>query len=205
LTPLTQITELKEHLAALHYFPGTSGNLAIRNDVKSLYVTTSGIDKNITDEDSFVQVDYSGQPVDSLLKPSLETVLHLEIFNRTDAQVSLHVHSVENNVISEIYGDDKKVTFKNQELIKAFGLWQENDVLIIPIIENPADVTQLAQLFAQHVQKDYGVVLIRNHGMNVWGRSKDEALKFLEAAEFLFKYRLQLNAAQYYLHTLKER
>ncbi len=185
MTPLTQITELKEHLAALHYFPGTSGNLAIRNDVKSLYVTTSGIDKNITDEDSFVQVHYSGQPVDSLLKPSLETVLHLEIFNRTDAQVSLHVHSVENNVISEIYGDDKKVTFKNQELIKAFGLWQENDVLIIPIIENPADVTQLAQLFAQHVQKDYGVVLIRNHGMNVWGRSKDEALKFLEAAEYL--------------------
>ncbi|UJS27638.1 methylthioribulose 1-phosphate dehydratase [Macrococcoides canis] len=205
MTALTQITEIKERLAALHYFPGTSGNLAIRNDAQSLYVTTSGIDKNITHEDSFVRVDYNGQPIDSLLKPSLETVLHLEIFNRTEAQVSLHVHSVENNVISEIYGDDQEVTFKNQELIKAFGLWQDNDVLTIPIIENPADVTQLAQLFAKHIHQDYGAVLIRNHGLNVWGRSKDEALKLLEAAEFLFKYRLQLNAAQYYLHTLKER
>jgi len=204
MSALETITEIKERLAAAHYFPGTSGNLAIRNDHQSLYVTTSGIDKNVTHENSFVLVDYAGQPVSTHLKPSLETVLHLEVFNRTNANVSLHVHSVENNVISDLYYDAGEVTFKNQELIKAFGLWREEDCLTIPIIDNPADVTQLAKFFSQHVNHDYGAVLIHNHGLNVWARSKDEALKLLEAAEFLFKYKLQCNAAQYYKQNLKE-
>ncbi|GGB11628.1 methylthioribulose 1-phosphate dehydratase [Macrococcus hajekii] len=189
---------VKERLAARNLFPGTSGNLGIRNDDNTLLVTTSGVDKYITNNQSFVHVSATGEPLEEL-KPSLETQLHVEIFKRTKARTSIHIHTVSNNVISEIYGDCGSIEFRHQELIKAFGLWQEDDVLRIPIIENPSDINQLAHLLVPHIQSDYGIVLIRNHGVNVWGRTSTEALKLFEAAEFLFEYQLQLNAARHYI------
>lgn len=189
---LKEIKAVKERLAARQLFPGTSGNLGIRCMDHTLYVTTSGVDKYVTNDESFVHVDKWGQPIDTELKPSLETQLHVEIFQRTKAKTSIHLHTVANNVISELYGNAGQVTFRNQELIKAFGLWQETDELVVPIIENPADINQLAQLLVPHIQSDAGVVLIRNHGINVWGRTNSEALKLFEAAEFLFQYHLQL-------------
>ncbi|TDL97944.1 methylthioribulose 1-phosphate dehydratase [Macrococcus brunensis] len=195
---LHNLTIVKERLAARGLFPGTSGNLGIRNDDGTLYVTTSGVDKYITNDRSFVHVSKEGKPLTEL-KPSLETVLHVEIFKRTKARTSIHIHTVSNNVISEIYGNQGKIVFRNQELIKAFGLWHEEDVLTIPIIDNPSDVSHLAELLVPHLTADHGAVLIRNHGINVWGRTSTEAMKLFEAAEFLFDYQLQLNAAQYYI------
>ncbi|TDM00865.1 methylthioribulose 1-phosphate dehydratase [Macrococcus carouselicus] len=189
---------VKERLAARCLFPGTSGNLGIRNADNTLIVTTSGVDKYITNEQSFVHVTAEGKPLENL-KPSFETPLHVEIFRRSKARTSLHIHTISNNVISEIYGDMGKIEFRKQELIKAFDLWCEDDVLTVPIIANPNDINQLAQLLIPHIQNDYGIVLIRNHGVNVWGRTSAEALKLFEAAEFLFEYQLQLNAAKYYL------
>ncbi|MGV2876418.1 methylthioribulose 1-phosphate dehydratase [Macrococcus capreoli] len=200
MSALLDITHIKERLARNNHFPGTSGNLGVRIDENSLYVTTSGVDKYETTDTSFVKVDMYGKTIDTDLVPSLETVLHLEIFKRSNANASIHIHTVANNVISEVYGDQGYVEFRNQELIKAFGLWQETDVLRIPIIENPADVTILADLFGEHVAQDSGVVLIRNHGINAWGKSTREAYKLFEAAEFLFQYHLQLAAARQYIN-----
>ncbi|WP_414047302.1 methylthioribulose 1-phosphate dehydratase [Macrococcus equi] len=200
MSALEDITHIKERLARNNYFPGTSGNLGIRIDENSLYVTTSGVDKYETTDSSFVKVDMKGHAIDTDLVPSLETVLHLKVFTQSAANASIHIHTVANNVISELYGKQGYVEFSNQELIKAFGLWQESDVLRIPIIENPADVTVLAELFGKHVNHDSGVVLIRNHGLNAWGKSTQEAYKLFEAAEFLFQYHLQLAAAKQYIH-----
>lgn len=199
MSALEAITHIKERLARNNYFPGTSGNLGIRIDDQHLYVTTSGVDKYETTDTSFVKVDMNGIAVDTDLTPSLETVLHLEIFKRSNANASIHIHTVSNNVISELYHSKGTVEFSNQELIKAFGLWEESDVLRIPIIENPADVNKLAEEFGQHVTADSGVVLIRNHGINAWGKSTQEAYKLFEAAEFLFQYHLQLASARQYI------
>lgn len=199
MSALEAITHIKERLARNNHFPGTSGNLGVRIDEESLYVTTSDVDKYETTDTSFVKVDFDGKPIDTELKPSLETVLHLEIFKRSAANASIHVHTVSNNVISELYGDQGYVIFKNQELIKAFGLWDEQAELRIPIIENPSDVTVLAQLFGEHVTQDSGVVLIRNHGINAWGKTTQEAYKLFEAAEFLFQYHIQLATARQYI------
>jgi methylthioribulose-1-phosphate dehydratase len=95
-------------------------------------------------------------------------------------------------VISELYGNQGEVTFKGQELIKAFNMWEEDAVLTIPIIKNYADIPTLAKSFSEHIKEDSGAVLIRNHGITVWGRNAFEAKKILEASEFLFKYQLRL-------------
>lgn len=190
-----ELSNVKAELAERDWFMGTSGNLAIKvsDDPLQFLVTASGKDKRKQTDEDFLLVDQFGRPAeDTHLKPSAETLLHVEIYRRTNAGCSLHVHTIDNNVISEIYGDRGEVRFQGQELIKAFDMWEEDAVLRIPIIPNYAHIPTLAKSFAEHIKEDTGAVLIRNHGITVWGRNAFEAKKVLEASEFLFRYQLRL-------------
>src|SRR5690606_15925401 len=125
-------------------------------------------------------------------KPSAETVIHTEIYEKTDAGCCLHVHTIDNNVISELYADAGLITFKQQELIKAFGIWEEDGELTIPIVENYSNLPKLAEEMGKRITPDTKAILIRNHGITVWGRNAFEAKKHLEACEFLFSYHVKL-------------
>jgi methylthioribulose-1-phosphate dehydratase len=190
-----ELADVKDELAERDWFMGTSGNLAIKvqDDPLQFLVTASGKDKRKRTAEDFLLVDQYGLPaVPTHLKPSAETLLHVEIYRKTNARCSLHVHTIDNNVVSEVYGDVGVVTFQGQELIKAFDKWEEDAVLRIPIIKNHAHIPTLANEFAEHIHGDSGAVLIRNHGITVWGRTAFEAKKILEASEFLFRYQLRL-------------
>jgi len=191
----TELADVKDELAERDWFMGTSGNLAIKVSDYPLQflVTASGKDKRKRTDEDFLLVDEFGRAVcETHLKPSAETLLHVEIYRKTNAGCSLHVHTIDNNVISEVYGDNGEVTFKGQELIKAFDMWDEDAVLTIPIIRNYAHIPTLANKFSEHVLGDTGAILIRNHGITAWGRNAFEAKKVLEASEFLFRYQLRL-------------
>ncbi|RIW38285.1 methylthioribulose 1-phosphate dehydratase [Bacillus salacetis] len=190
-----ELSRIKEELAERDWFYGTSGNLSIRvgRSPLSFLVTASGKDKRRTTCEDFLLVNDEGKPAeDTNLKPSAETLLHLEIYRRTNAGCSLHVHTVDNNVISELYGNRGEVVFKGIEIIKAFGLWEEDAELKLPIIPNHADIPLLASELIPCIQGDAGAVLIRNHGITVWGKDAFEAKKHLEAYEFLFNYHVKL-------------
>ncbi|MBR3320684.1 MAG: methylthioribulose 1-phosphate dehydratase [Exiguobacterium sp.] len=192
-----ELADIKDELAARDWFPGTSGNLAIRvsDDPLTFLVTASGRDKRKRTNEDFVLVDATGQLIgEQSGKPSAETLLHVDIFNNSNATCSLHVHTVDNNVISELYAAQGHVTFTGQEIIKALGYWEETASVRIPIIENHADIPTLARAFAPHVTGDAGAVLIRNHGITVWGETPAAAKRYLEAYEFLFSYSLKLRA-----------
>ena len=191
----TELADVKDELAERDWFMGTSGNLAIKVSDHPLQflVTASGKDKRKRTEEDFLLVDEFGRAVkETHLKPSAETLLHVEIYRKTNAGCSLHVHTIDNNVISEVYGDNGEISFKGQELIKAFDKWEEDAFLNIPIIRNYAHIPTLANKFSEHVLEDTGAILIRNHGITVWGRNAFEAKKILEASEFLFRYQLRL-------------
>jgi methylthioribulose-1-phosphate dehydratase len=190
-----ELADIKDELAARDWFMGTSGNLSIKagNNPLQFLVTASGKDKRKRTSEDFLLVDGDGVPVgETNLKPSAETLLHCAVYGKTQAGCSLHVHTVANNVISELYGDRGVVEFQGQELIKAFDMWEEDALLSIPIIHNHADIPKLADTFAEHISADKGAVLIRNHGITVWGRNGFEAKKLLEACEFLFQYKITL-------------
>jgi methylthioribulose-1-phosphate dehydratase len=190
-----ELADIKDELAVRDWFMGTSGNLAIRvhNDPVQFLVTASGKDKRKRTNEDFLLVNEYGKAVhETALKPSAETLLHCEVYQRTNAGCSLHVHTVSNNVISDLYAKDKEVVFQGQELIKAFDLWGENDILRIPIIPNYPHIPTLASEFANFVQEDKGAVLIQNHGITVWGKNGFEAKKLLEACEFLFQYHITI-------------
>lgn len=191
-----ELADIKDELAARDWFMGTSGNLAIKVSIDPIefLVTASGKDKKKRTSEDFLLVDSDGKPTaNTHLKPSAETLLHCAIYRETKAGCSLHVHTVANNVISEIYGDEGKVDFQGIELIKAFGMWEEDAILSIPIIPNHAHIPKLTEALTSHLSTDKGAVLIRNHGITVWGKDGFEAKKLLEACEFLFQYQLALH------------
>jgi methylthioribulose-1-phosphate dehydratase len=190
-----ELADIKREIADRDWFMGTSGNLAIRvsSSPATFLVTASGKDKRKHTKEDFLLVNAHGEAIeDTHLRPSAETLLHSHVFTESSAGCSLHVHTVANNVISELYGDEGIVTFKNQELIKAWDKWEEDDSLSIPIIRNHAHIPTLAKEFQPFIKADKGAVLIRNHGITVWGRTGFEAKKLLEACEFLFQYQLTL-------------
>ncbi|MCA1056651.1 methylthioribulose 1-phosphate dehydratase [Rossellomorea aquimaris] len=190
-----ELASVKKELAERDWFMGTSGNLAIRvnQSPTTFLVTASGKDKRQQTAEDFLLVSETGAPLEEThLRPSAETLLHCRIYEQSNAGCSLHVHTIANNVVSELYGDNGVITFQHQELIKAFDKWGEDDTLEIPIIPNHAHIPDLAKEFSTHIRADKGVVLIRNHGITVWGRNAFEAKKLLEASEFLFQYHLSL-------------
>jgi methylthioribulose-1-phosphate dehydratase len=190
-----ELADIKDELAERDWFFGTSGNLSIRvtESPTTFLVTASGKDKRKRTNEDFLLVDQNGFPAEkTVLKPSAETVLHTAIYEKTKAGCVLHVHTVDNNVVSELYGDQGKVVFTKQEIIKALGLWEEDAKVEIPIIPNFADLQKLGDVFKKHIKEDTGAVLIRNHGITVWGKTSFEAKRHLEAYEFLCSYLLKL-------------
>ena len=190
-----QLTEIKAELAERDWFMGTSGNLSLKRSIGSEFlITASGKDKRKQTSEDFLLVNAAGMAVENTqLRPSAEALLHVAVYQKTSARCVLHVHTVENNVISELYAEQGEITFQNHELIKATGRWEEDARLTVPIIQNFSHIPTLAAEFSKYVTDDFGAVLIRNHGITVWGRDGLEAKRILEACEFLFQYQLLLN------------
>jgi methylthioribulose-1-phosphate dehydratase len=196
-----ELADIKDELAERDWFRGTSGNLSIKvsDDPLHFLVTASGKDKRKRTDGDFLLVDEYGTAVEegTKLKPSAETAIHTQIYRSfTDIGCCLHVHTVENNVLSELYASAGKITFKGQELIKAFGIWEEDGEISIPIVENFADIPRLSKEIVRNINENTFGVLIRNHGITVWGRTGFDAKRHLEAFEFLFSYHLKLKSLQ---------
>ncbi len=127
------------------------------------------------------------------LKPSAETLIHTSIYQLIpDCKAVFHIHTVNNNLISHLYGDQGKVSFTKHEMIKAFDVWKEDAVITVPIIENHAYIPKLAEELRKVIRTRVPGVLIRNHGIYVWGNSDFTAKRHLEAFEFLFEYQINL-------------
>ncbi|MDN9010557.1 methylthioribulose 1-phosphate dehydratase [Brevibacillus laterosporus] len=191
-----KLDEIKLTFARRDWFPGTSGNLSIKiSDVPLQFaVTASGKDKTKLSPEDYLIVDGDCNSVEPTnLKPSAETLVHAVVYQSTpDAGACFHVHTIANNVISELYAQKQSFTIHGQELIKGLGIWEENALLNVPIVENHADIPTLAAAIKEAIKPDVPGVLIRNHGIYAWGRNDFEAKRHIEAFEFLFEYQLRL-------------
>ncbi|ANA82091.1 methylthioribulose 1-phosphate dehydratase [Paenibacillus glucanolyticus] len=201
---LHDLKEIKALFAARNWFPGTSGNLSVRVGEFSpeqfyFAVTASGKDKSVHTPEDYLFVDQDGAPSEATgLKPSAETLIHCEIYRKTGCGAIFHVHTIDNNLISDWYGEQGYVPAQGIELIKAFNIWDEDAAIRIPVLPNYADIPRIAELVPDTLDPAVPGILLRNHGIYAWGKNAFEAKKHLEAFEFIFEYsyrRLLLNAA----------
>jgi methylthioribulose-1-phosphate dehydratase len=189
-----QLRQVKSEFAAKGWFPATSGNLSMRvgefgteDDV--IAITASGKDKSQQTAEDFLIVNKHGIATEhTSLKPSAETLIHCEIYRLTQARAIFHVHTVFNNLISELYAEQSSIPIEGVEIIKAFNIWDEDARIEIPVLPNYASIAQIVPLIQERIQLHIPGIVLRKHGVYAWGASTSEAQKHLEAFEFLFEY-----------------
>ncbi|TGK20542.1 methylthioribulose 1-phosphate dehydratase [Leptospira stimsonii] len=215
-----QLERLSSLGAAYHkngWMPGTAGNLSIRFPGESgFWVSGSGLDKNILNKRNFLFVDLeSGKPIHSKeakpekgLKPSAETSIHRAVYRAMEgAGCGLHVHTLESNLIGA--GTSKVdpialLELPSVEILKAYGIWEENPKVYVPVIYNFSNVQDISDCLEKYL-KDYKPVvpfcIIEKHGITVWGKDLTQANRNLEATDFILKYMVSWRSLSYPMET----
>ena len=188
------ITNVRE-LGQAGWTPATSSNFSMRLDDRHAAVTVSGRNKSRLSEADIMVVDFDGNPVATELKPSAETLLHTQLYQRfAEVGCVLHTHSLNQTVASRLFAPQGHVRFEDYELQKAFAGNTTHDASMdVPVFANTQDMHELAAKVdaALDNQPMWGY-LIDGHGLYAWGRTMAEARRHLEAFEFLLACELKM-------------
>lgn len=95
--------------------------------------------------------------------------------------------------------DWSEFRISNQEMIKGIKkgssneALQYNDTLVVPIIDNVLHERDLAGAMHEAVSKYplANAVLVRNHGVYVWGRTWEQAKSMAECYDYLFRLKIE--------------
>lgn len=192
------ITNVRE-LAQAGWTPATSSNFSRRLDDQHAAITVSGRDKGRLTEADIMVVDFDGKAVGSTHRPSAETLLHTQLYQRfPDVGCVLHTHSPAQTIASRLFAGQGHVRLEGYELLKAFpGNSTHETALDLPVFANTQDMPTLAaQVDALLDSRPLWGYLIDGHGLYAWGRDMAEARRHLEAFEFLLHCELELRKLQ---------
>lgn len=200
LEPRAALAEIAREFYRRGWMPGTAGNLSARadeNTVPGFWITASGVPKGQLDTSDFLLVSAREDSVIErqrpAQKPSAETSIHRAIYRVfPQARACLHVHSVDACIaVSRVPSAVTALRLPPLEVLKGFDLWEENPQIDLPVFENWLDVPRIArdveQRFASMPPR-IGALVIRDHGVTVWGESLQQAFNRVEVVEFIMSY-----------------
>ena len=171
---------------------GTSGNFSavMSRDPLRLAITASSVHKGLLQDSDILTVDELGLPIDSVGKPSAETLLHVEIVRRRNAGAVLHTHSVWGTILSGAAAERDGLAISGFEMLKGLGGVETHEHREwIPIVENDQDMVRLARIVGETLERHPAAhgFLLRRHGLYTWGTTLAEAERHVEILEFLFE------------------
>lgn len=194
-----EIIEAGRFLYGRGWSPATSSNYSARLSADQALLTVSGKHKGQLGEDDVLATDLDGISLEPGKKPSAETLLHTQLYRwQPGIGAVLHTHSVNATVLSRLTLSDSLV-FADYELQKAFsGVTTHESQVEVPIFDNDQDIARLAAKVQPWLDAHPDCVgyLIRGHGLYTWGPRMSDALRQVEAFEFLFECELKVRALQ---------
>jgi len=191
---IAEIIKAGSFLNSKGWVPATSSNFSTRLNAERFAITVSGYHKGELSPEAIMLVDGEGRALDSTLRPSAETLLHTGLYKRfAEVGAVLHTHSVNATVLSRLH--EGQLVFQDYELLKAFsGVDTHESSIIVPIFPNDQDIPRLAALIDAYMDSHPPIhgYLIAGHGLYTWGRTMADALRHIEAFEFLFQCELTM-------------
>jgi methylthioribulose-1-phosphate dehydratase len=173
---------------------GTAGNLSLRLDDGTFWITASGKAKGRLRPEDFLRVAPGGEVLErggEDDRPSAETSLHDAVYRLfPEARACFHVHSIAGNVAARQSGGET-LRLPPLEMIKGFGIWEEEPEIDLPVFRNHLHVPRIAEELAARFQTAPPRVpgfLVRDHGLTTWGRDAGAALNHVELFEYIFGY-----------------
>ncbi|KAI0599366.1 methylthioribulose-1-phosphate dehydratase [Biscogniauxia sp. FL1348] len=212
--PANLIPSLCAKFWNLGWVTGTGGGCSIRHGDK-VYLAPSGVQKELMKHSDIYVLELSKQtdPKQRVylrsppsLKPSQCTPLFLAAFTRRGAGCCIHTHSQWAVLVTLLLeaqgpGHDKVFAINNIEQIKGFargpgkaGNLGYHDTLRIPVIENTAheeDLTEFLEAAMDQFPDTYAV-LVRRHGVYVWGDNVHKAKTMCESLDYLFQLAVEM-------------
>lgn len=188
-----ELIEAGRIIHAHGWVPATSGNFSARLVDNTIAITVSGRHKGALSLDDIMLVDAEGRSLDGK-KPSAETLLHTSIYRHyPNMGAVLHPHSPNAILISRRFGCE--LVLEDYELLKALeGVSTHKTKIVIPIFPNDQDISRLSLKVDEYLDQhgdSYGYI-IAGHGFYTWGSSVKDALRHVEALEFLFDIEMRL-------------
>ncbi len=176
-----------------------SGRMPTSGDSDLVYIAPSGVQKELMKAADLYVLSLAAQTASLRdrvyvrsppgLRPSQCTPLFLAAFTRRGAGCCIHTHSQWAVLVTLILetrgpGYDREFRINNVEQIKAFGRGPGrpgnlgyHDTLRIPVIENTAHEEDLTEFLEAAMDRypDAYAVLVRRHGVYVWGDTVHKA------------------------------
>ncbi|MEO6801505.1 MAG: methylthioribulose 1-phosphate dehydratase [Rhodanobacter sp.] len=191
-----QIATIARVLAGKGWTPATSSNFSTRVDADHAAITVSGRDKGKLGRDDIMLIDLQGRAIGTDARPSAETALHTQLYRRwPTAGAVLHTHSRTQSVASRLFAPEGVIRLQGWELQKAInGHDTHESVLEVPVFPNTQQMPELVARVDAWLDagKPLHAYLIDGHGIYTWGRDMAEAMRHLEALEFLLDCELEL-------------
>ena len=112
--------------------------------------------------------------------------LFLHAYKQRGAGAVLHSHSLNAVMATELF--DKRFTIGDLEMQKGLEGYGAFDTVEVPIIENTAYESDLADSLGEAIRNNprSHAVLVRNHGVYVWGKDWKQAKTHAECYDYLF-------------------
>ncbi|KAK4286147.1 hypothetical protein QN277_002743 [Acacia crassicarpa] len=199
------VAELCGHFYKMGWVSGTGGAMSVRlHHLGLIIMTPSGVQKErMTAEDMFVKCsdgsDFIIPPVKaSPHKPpkcSDCNPLFMKIYEMRNAGAIIHSHAMEACLVTMIRPLSKDFRITHMEMIKGIEGHGYYDELIVPIIENAAQEGELINSITE-VLEAYprtNAVVVRNHGVFIWGESWISAKTQAECYHYLFDAAIKLH------------
>lgn len=186
--PKRVIVELCQQFYGMGWVTGTGGGISVREGGR-VYMAPSGVQKERLCEEDIFELDEEGAVVSgpSHAKVSECAPLFFNAYRLRGAGAVIHSHSVY-ALLSTLLS---KSTFECTEIEMIKGLQGHGyyDRVVVPIIENTAKECDLRDRMAAAMEAHpkCSAVLVRRHGVYVWGRTWAEAKTQAECYHYLFE------------------
>ncbi|XP_078540439.1 methylthioribulose-1-phosphate dehydratase isoform X2 [Lissotriton helveticus] len=201
--PRNLIPELCRQFYHLGWVTGTGGGISIKLG-DEIYIAPSGVQKErMEPEDLFVcdmeERDLCCPPEYKNLRKSQCTPLFMNAYTMRGAGAVIHTHS-KFAVMATLLFSGKEFRITHQEMIKGIkkgttgGYYRYDDMLVVPIIENTPEEKDLKCRMVQAMNDypDSCAVLVRRHGVYVWGDTWEKAKIMCECYDYLFDIAVQM-------------
>ena len=190
MTTASLICELASQFYDLGWATGTGGGICIREG-QHVIIAPSGVQKERMHPEQMFTFTLDGTlvhgPDDSELRPSECTSLFLTAIRLRDAGAVIHSHSIHAVMASLLF--EQEFVISELEMIKGIDGMSYHDRLVVPIIENTARECDLAASLEAAIvaYPDTHAVLVRRHGVYIWGSDWVRAKTHAECYDYLFR------------------
>jgi 2,3-diketo-5-methylthio-1-phosphopentane phosphatase/methylthioribulose-1-phosphate dehydratase len=192
--PREVIPDICKQFYELGWVTGTGGGMAVRHGNR-IFMAPSGVMKERLNPSMIFTLDTQGTILEKptqhpRLRPyklSECAPLFMHAFNIRNAGAVLHSHSL--NVVMATLLDESsdELILSHQEMIKGVNGHRFDEKLVLPIIENTPRESNLADLLASAIEAypRSPAVLVRRHGIYVWGKDWRTAKTTAECIDYL--------------------